>query len=241
MPELGAAHRWDDVIGFALFFVPALCALGSQVYRYRRISTPAQRQQSKWVIFGTSIGFGGFLVVVALQGVFAGFDQTGVLGGLFVQTINTILFTLIPLSIGVAILRSRLFDIDVLINRTLVYGTLTAILIFTYLAIVVSIQYVIRTLTGQESQLAIVASTLTIAALFNPVRHRVQSFVDRRFYRSKYDAKKTLEAFSARLRDETDLGTLSDHLVGVVGETMRPAHVSLWLRPEAAPKEERAD
>lgn len=223
-PKLGAAHRWDDVVGFAFFFIPALCAVGSQIYRYRRISTPAQRQQSKWVIFGTSIGFGGFLVLVVLQGVFAGFDQTSVLGGLFVQTINTILFTMIPLSIGVAILRSRLFDIDVLINRTLVYGTLTAILIFTYLAIVVCLQYVIRTLTGQESRLAIVVSTLTIAALFNPVRHRVQLFVDRRFYRSKYDAKKTLEAFSGRLRDETDLGTLSDHLVGVVGETMRPAH-----------------
>ncbi len=102
-------------------------------------------------------------------------------------------------------------------------------------------QYVIRTLTGQESQLAIVASTLTIAALSIPVRHRVQWFVDRRFYRSKYDAKKTIDAFSARLRDETDLGTLSGHLVGVVGETLRPGYVSLWLRPDAAPKEELAD
>ena len=236
-PELFAAYRWDDVVGFVLFFVPALCAVGSQIYRYRRISGPAQRQQTKWVIFGISIVFGGFLVLVALQGVFAGFDPTGVLGGLFTQTMITVLFLMIPLSIGVAILRSRLFDIDVLINRTLVYGTLTAILIFTYLVIVVSVQYVIRTLTGQESQLAIVASTLVIAALFNPLRRRVQAFVDRRFYRRKYDAKKTLEAFSAKLREETDLGTLSDHLVGVVGETMRPAHVSLWLRPDAAPKE----
>ena len=194
--------------------------MGSQIYRYRSISGPAQRQQTKWVICGISIVFGGFLVLVALQGVFAGFDPTGVLGGLFTQTMITVLFLMIPLSIGVAILRSRLFDIDLLINRTLVYGTLTAILIFTYLVIVVSVQYVIRTLTGQESQLAIVASTLVIATLFNPLRRRVQTFVDRRFYRRKYDAKKTLEAFSAKLREETDLGTLSDHLVGVVGETI---------------------
>jgi hypothetical protein len=140
------------------------------------------------------------------------------------------LFT--PLSIGVAVLRARLFDIDVIINRTLVYGTLTALLALLYFGGVTMSQAVLQTLTGQVKipQLAIVASTLAIAALFNPLRRRIQSLIDRRFYRSKYDARKTLEDFSATLRDETDLKALNDDLVGVVRETLQPAHVSLWLR-----------
>jgi hypothetical protein len=134
--------------------------------------------------------------------------------------------------VGFAVLRYRLYDIDVLINRTLVYGSLTVMLVALYVGGVVGLQAVLRVLSGQESTLAIVTSTLAIAALFNPLRRRVQTFVDRRFYRSKYDARKTLEAFSASLRDETDLQTLSGDLVGVVRETMQPAHVSLWVRPE---------
>jgi hypothetical protein len=146
----------------------------------------------------------------------------------------------IPLSIGVAVLRARLFDIDVVINRTLVYGSLTVMLVALYFGAIVVLQRAFVLLTGQRSTLAVVGSTLLIAALFTPLRRRIQSFIDRRFYRSKYDSSKTMEAFSARLRDETDLQSVSDDLVGVVRETMQPAHVSVWLLPEAAPRDAQA-
>ena len=147
----------------------------------------------------------------------------------------------VPISMGVAILRYRLYDIDILINRTLVYGSLTLLLAAVYFGGVTLTEAIFRTLTGQEEQpqLAIVVSTLVIAALFIPLRRRIQSFIDRRFYRKKYNAAKTLEGFSLKLRDETDLKTLSDDLVGVVSETMQPAHVSLWLRPNTPSKGEQ--
>ena len=141
-------------------------------------------------------------------------------------------FTGIPVAVGVAVLKYRLYDIDLLINRTLVYGSLTAVLVAFYFALIVVLQRVFVLLTGQRSALAVVASTLLIAALFNPLRRRIQSFIDRRFYRSKYDARKILESFSTQLRDETDLDALSKDLVGVVRETMQPAYISLWLRPD---------
>ena len=145
-------------------------------------------------------------------------------------------FALLPVATAIAILKYRLYDIDRIINRTLVYGALTVTLVGVYVGSVLSIQYAFRGLTGSRSQLAIVASTLLIAALFNPLRRRIQSVIDRRFYRRKYDARKTLEAFSTKLKNETDLEALNNDLVGVVKETMQPAHVSVWLRPDTAPK-----
>jgi hypothetical protein len=203
-----------------------------QAYRYKRVSDATQRQQTKWVVLGivaAAVGYCMFPVLNLLQG--------GVLVSLLGYTAALLLLLLLMLSIVVAVLRYRLYDIDLIINRTLVYGTLTALLVAVYVGSVVSLQAALRALTGQESQLAIVASTLLIAALFNPLRRRTQAFVDRRFYRSKYDAAKTLSAFNARLRDETDLDALNAELVGVVRETMQPAHVTLWLRPEAASNE----
>jgi hypothetical protein len=146
--------------------------------------------------------------------------------------------TIVPLSLSIAVLRYRLYDIDVVINRTLVYGSLTMMLGLVYFGSVASLQYAVSALTGHEEQpqLSIVVSTLVIAALFNPLRRRIQSFIDRRFYRRKYDARKTLEAFGSWLRDETDLDALSNDLVGVASATMQPEHFSLWLRPDPEPK-----
>jgi hypothetical protein len=149
--------------------------------------------------------------------------------------------TIMPLALSIAVLRYRLYEIDLIINRTLVYGVLTAMLVGMYVASIVVLQGLVRALAGHESQLAIVASTLFVAALSNPLIRRVQSFIDRRFYRRKYDARKTLEAFSTKLKNETDLKALNNDLVGVVRETMQPAHVSVWLRPETAPKGGQTD
>ena len=221
-----------EPVHLALYFSLWFASAASLVVRFRR-SGSLERQQIKWLAFAASAVPVWFLTNAPIE---------AAAPNLF-QVVDALIFSaLIPVAAGVAILRYRLYDIDVVINRTLVYGSLTVLLALVYLGGVTATQAILRTLTGQQEQpqLAIVASTLIIAALFNPLRRRIQAFIDRRFYRSKYDARKTLEAFSVRLRDETDLQTLNNDLVGVVNETMAPEHVSLWLRPGTASGTTRA-
>jgi hypothetical protein len=222
---------WPPLLFNATVLVLWGSFLVAQIYRYARVSDLIQRQQTKWVVFGVAVAVTGVLTTIFTVGAAIDLRPEEVGRKMLSMLLMDAFVLLIPLSIGVAVLRSRLFDIDVLINRTLVYGALTVALALVYVTGVVVLQYLFRALTGGESQLAIVASTLAIAALFQPIRRRVQAFIDRRFYRKKYDAAKTLAQFSSKLRDETDLGTLSEDLVGVVRETMQPAHASLWLRP----------
>jgi hypothetical protein len=219
-------------IGFFLVLAVAIAGAISLVIRYRR-SRGDERQQIKWFVFAGAIFCAVFAVAPVLWSLPSSPETEWIWPTLFLLGVGTI-----PAATGIAILKYRLYEIDILINRTLVYGSLTATLALVYFGGVTATQMIFRGLTGQEKQpqLAIVVSTLVIAALFNPLRRRVQLFVDRRFYRRKYDAAKTLAAFSAKLRDETDLEALSDDLVGVVRETMQPAHVSLWLRPDTASK-----
>jgi hypothetical protein len=238
-PQLYSRSPSLETVSYLVFLGGVVSAVWSQVYRYHRVSSPAQRQQSKWVVFGLTLGIAGtFPSQLPVDLSLVGGDTPLTL--LFLKMGFALSLMLIPLSIGVAVLRSHLFDIDVLINRTLVYGSLTATLVALYFVGIVVLQRLFVALTGEKSTLAVVASTLVIAALFTPLRRRIQSFIDRRFYRRKYDARKTLEAFSAQLRDETDLNALSDDLVGVVRETMQPAHVSLWLHPDTTSESEQA-
>jgi hypothetical protein len=217
-----------EPVYLALYFFLFFASAASLVVRFRR-SGSLERQQIKWLAFAALAVPVWFLTNAPIEAA----SRT-----LFIVMDALIFSALIPVAAGVAILRYRLYDIDVVINRTLVYGTLTVLLAAVYFGGVATTQAIFRALTGQEQQpqLAIVVSTLVIAALFMPLRRRIQAFIDRRFYRRKYDARKTLEAFSARLRDETDLEALNAELVGVVRETMQPAHVSLWLRPELLPR-----
>jgi hypothetical protein len=238
-----AMEIWSP-LAFALFLLCWLLpGVIAQVYRYRHVSGPIQRQQTKWVVFGLTTALTGWAAVIILLAIIPSLQPGSVAADFVGATATAGFVLLIPLSLTIAMLRHHLFDIDLLINRTLVYGSLTALLVLVYFGGVTSTQAIFRSLTGQQQQpqLAVVTSTLVIAALFNPLRRRIQGFIDRRFYRSKYDARKTLETFSAKLRDETDLDALSDDLVGVVRETMQPSHVSLWLRPDTVSKSEQAD
>jgi len=221
-----------------VFLVCILASVISLVLRYRR-SLGERRQQIKWIAFAASfVGFGfvsamaSGLIVLAFAPESWGSANDPPLWFDLLFSVVLLSFGGVPVAVGVAVLRYRLYDIDLLINRALVYGALTVLLAATYFGGVVGLQAVVRSLTGQGSTLAVVASTLAIAALFNPLRRRVQALVDRSFYRRKYDAAKTLEAFGSRLREETDLDALSSDVVGVARRTMQPEHVSLWLRPD---------
>ena len=206
-------------VGFFFVLVSWLFAVAAMITRMDQ-ARGAERQQLKWFVYTVVLLVVGFLAALL------GFGQHSVAWNLGIAAFN-----FLPIAAGIAILRYRLYDIDVVINRTLVYGVLTAALALVYVASIVLLQGLFRALTGGNSQLAVVASTLAIAALFVPLRRRVQAFIDRRFYRRKYDIATTLQAFNVRLRNDVDLDSVADDLVEVVNETMQPAHVSLWLRP----------
>jgi hypothetical protein len=234
-PQIANPYGLDSPVAgvatLAANIVVGVCMVAaiSVIVRARRAGR-VERQQIKWLAYG-----GAVVGLIFVAGVISIWSATAAIAVISLALLGLPVFT------GVAIVRYRLYDIDLLINRTLVYGALTAMLALVYFGGIVVLQRVYVGLTGEQSTLAVVACTLVIAALFNPLRRRIQGFIDRRFYRRKYDARKTLEAFSAKLRDETDLDALRDDLVGVVRETMQPEHVSLWLRPDAPPKGEQED
>jgi len=233
--EAATALRMIAEVSVLILVLPLMLLSVVSLFARLRRSSGIERQQLKWFAYAAALLATDLLASNALAVLLGG---TGNEVAEFIPFL-TFVITLsgIPMAMGVAILKHRLYDIDIIINRTLVYGALTLSLLLVYVGCVVSLQYVLRAFTGGNSQLVIVASTLAIAALFNPLRRRIQSFIDRRFYRRKYDAVKTLEEFGAKLRDETDLESLNAEMLSVVRETMQPEHVSLWLRENGIKRE----
>jgi hypothetical protein len=217
------------LLGFVSFLVSALFA---QTYRYRRRASPLQRQQIKWIVFGYGVTLSANLAFLPLPALGQS-GTAGVLYDLAGYALGNILFLPIPVCVGIALLRYRLWDIDSIINKTLVYGLLTALLAALYAGLIIGLEHLLGLFGGTAAQnpVALVLSTLAIAALSLPLRRRIQAIIDRRFYRKKYDAEKTLAAFSASLRSEVNLEQVQQQLLAVVQETMQPAHISLWLRP----------
>ena len=239
-PALATLQISAVSLGFLVGIGPLAILVVVQLYRYRRVSSPRERQQTKWVVFGFAVPI-TFMVLGIVP--YLIFPVLAVPGSLYLPAyaaVQAILLLLIPLSFGFAMLRSRLWEIDVLINRTLVYGTLTVILTGVYVGLVIGLQALLRGIISQDNGVAIVISTLAIYFMFQPLRRRIQQVIDRRFYRRKYDAAKVVAAFSATLRQEVDLDQLREQLLAVVQETMQPAHVSLWLRPPAHNGKQRA-
>jgi hypothetical protein len=226
------ATQSNNPTDILVFFALVLSLVGLQIYRYRHISTFRERQQTKWVVFGFSLAIILLVVSDTLAHVVPSQQmvQSSVFQILVVGTLSEVVL-LIPISIAIAILRAQLYDIDVIINRTLVYGSLTVILGALYAGLIIGLESLAGLISKQASQpVVLVISTLAIFVLFQPLRRRIQSIIDRGFYRRKYDAEKTLAAFSTTLQSEVDLNELRGHLMAVVEETMQPASVSLWLR-----------
>jgi hypothetical protein len=220
-------------VSLAILIGYALGGLLSQIYRYRKVSTIEERQQTKWVVFAISI-----LIGVTIVGEIELMLNSGLVFetparfyyDFFNALIGILVPALIPLSIGISILRYRLWDIDVIIRRTLVYGALTLSLALVFLGTVTLLQALFSAVSGQRSAVSVVVSTLLIAALFSPLRRRIQNDIDRRFFRKKYNAEQAIERFAAAARQQTDLDQLSTELLAVVAETMQPESVSLWLK-----------
>src|SRR5258708_3900515 len=234
-----AITNWPPLLYLILLLLTFGSAAFTMIYRYMRVFNSTQRQQTKWLIFG-------FALILPLNPLYAAIgDLSGAFNTpdspyqLLEPTVLTLIVLVVLLSISFAILRYRLWDIDLLINRTLVYSALTLILTGGYVGLVIGLQALLRGIISQDNSVAIVISTLAIYALFQPLRRHIQRIIDRRFYRSKYDATKTVAAFSATLRQEVDLDQLREHLLAVVQETMQPAHVSLWLRQPERPRQPR--
>ncbi|MGO8949621.1 MAG: hypothetical protein ACLQUY_18615 [Ktedonobacterales bacterium] len=227
---------WLQALGFLGFVASVVVA---QTYRYWYVSSPQERQQTKWVIWGVGVALTGFLALTFVLPVFLPSNIESAVSGPYVEGAAYGVMLLVPLSLGVAIVRHRLYDIDLLINRTLVYGSLSGALALIYFAGIVLLQSVVQAIdhTARESPLVIVASTLLIAALFQPLRQQIQTVIDRRFYRRKYDAAKVLEDFAAGLQNEVDLAAVTYQLTQVVEETMHPVQVSLWLRQPMQPEQ----
>jgi len=223
---------WPLVLAVIVVLPLVATCVVAPVYRYRRVSDWQQRQQTKWVMAGIVLVIVCLAIDLTTRQIFPGLvrsDVNAVLYDLATITLFGIGFSLLPVSVGIAIFRYHLWDIDTLINRALVYGSLTVSLGALYVAGVIGVQALLRVLTGQSSELAVAVVTLAIAALFNPWRHRLQRFIDQRFYRRKYDAHRTLAEFQSKLRDGVDLDELTDEVVAVVADTMQPDRVALWL------------
>jgi hypothetical protein len=244
----GAVGNFLQMLGGFGLTLLLLCFLASVAALFVRLrqARGVERQQIKWFAYAAAVMGTGPLVMFMLGSGYSALQELMWDLGYFIAVFG---FALLPVATAVAILKYRLYDIDHIINRTLVYGALTALLAAGYIATIMVLQGIgslvfqapFRAFLGQESALATIAATLAMAALFNPLRHRIQWFIDRRFYRRKYDARKTLEAFLAQLRNETDLEALSDDLVGVVRETMQPSHVSLWLRTDTSTESQQGE
>lgn len=247
-------RTWPLITQILMLLVWSGTGVYAQLFRYFNVSSPLQRQQAKWALFGLSAAvlapfayFLPFVIVPSISGpivpnllyrrVGTSFFTLSFLVRISGLSLSTLVLLLFPVSFAIAVLRYRLWDIDILIRRTLIYLSLTAALILIYFSSVVFFQVLLRTVTGESSPLAVVISTLAIAALFNPLRRRLQNQIDRQFYRRKYDAEKTLAEFSATLRDEVDLNSLSEDLVDVVRKTMQPEKAFLWLRPQELKRE----